>query len=130
MPSRFDTALANEWARAFAEFIEPVKRRPHGVARDAETVDCVIERDSRAAGTDTNRGGVRQTDGRNQVERSCLIEVAASQEVTPGDLWFFDGVWWKTTGDVVGSDGGSKTFRVVRTQAVTGRKSLVNRTEQ
>ncbi len=127
MASQFDTFLADDFDHKFDVFKEPITRFPHGKSRNSERVLAVIERDGRAAGDNTTEGGLVENNQGVRIERRWLIEVDAKQEVSYDDQFVIDGGRWRVLGDSIGSDGGSKTFVVMRKQEFRQRQPRTNR---
>ena len=122
MPSRFDTQLAADFDRSFSDFKETVIRRVLGDATKTENVEAVVNLDSAGAG-----GGLVTDETGQYIQADGDLELALDQPTTPDDTWIIRGREYKTLGEPVSEDGGSKTLAIVRRQGIRSRKPRMRR---
>lgn len=125
MPSNLDILATSDFARN--PFLETIVRRIRGDHTRWENVEAVVEIDSVTTQSVNSRdGGLDQQSDRNEVTRGAMLEVSASQETHPDDVWEFAGTTWKAVGKPIGEDAATKTITVRDTRRQTGRQPKTN----
>lgn len=124
--TRLQTLTANEWDRSATPLKEEIVRRKRGDKTHTEKILAVVQLDTAAAGSQISNGGLEQQQDRDQIERSGLVELDASQEVFAKDSYEINGELWFVIGKPIGSDVGSKTVVICNVQRQHGRQPNVN----
>lgn len=124
MPTNLDILAGNDFERN--PFLQSITRRIHGDHTNTETISAVVEIDNAAAGTSISEGGLDERPDRVQTHQSCLIELAASQQVFSDDEFEIGSDLWKLVGLPVGSDPGSQTVTCKKVRRSRGRMPNVN----
>ncbi|MBW3543447.1 MAG: hypothetical protein KY476_24610 [Planctomycetes bacterium] len=117
MASRIDDLAASDFGRAFEEAQEDVIRGIGGNRLLTKEVRAIVQLDSSG-----DRGGIRDSERGRHIDFAGQIEVAIDQEVRPDDEWVIRGRVYKTIGDTVGIDGGSKTYVIHHRRGLRGRE--------